>query len=308
MASGGGGVGRGRGRGAGGGAQLPTLGAGIAARECESCRATPGIPFCRVEWSFLCAGCASVVHGQSWIVAVPPTGTTFGSNLSPVSGAYAAPYAYQHPFPPNPSPNPSAAAPLPNPPPNSNPNPNPNPSPTPSSNPNHIVQLSSDEGEQSAGDPGDDDDGIGGRKRRRPSSEGESAGREASVMRYKEKRKNRNFDKTIRYESRRAHAEMKPRVGGKFVKSADDVSGEVDDGASAEQEGVAVGGELDRGGDAIVRDSSEEARTNTVTELGDPIKLLKPLDPGEMVSTSLSFEVEQFGGVEIDAAEEVGLL
>ncbi|KAG6524918.1 hypothetical protein ZIOFF_014863 [Zingiber officinale] len=230
---------------------LPTLGAGIAARECESCRATPGIPFCRVEWSFLCAGCASVVHGQSWIVAVPPTGTTFGSNLSP---------------------------------------------------------LSSDEGEQSAGDPGDDDDGIGGRKRRRPSSEGESAGREASVMRYKEKRKNRNFDKTIRYESRRAHAEMKPRVGGKFVKSADDVSGEVDDGASAEQEGVAVGGELDRGGDAIVRDSSEEARTNTVTELGDPIKLLKPLDPGEMVSTSLSFEVEQFGGVEIDAAEEVGLL
>ncbi|XP_074589554.1 uncharacterized protein LOC141845388 [Curcuma longa] len=299
MASGGGGVGRGRGRGAGGGAQLPGVGAGIAARECESCRAAPGIPFCRVEWSFLCAGCASVVHGQSWIVAVPPSGATLGSNLSPVSGAYAAPYAYQHPFPPNPS----AAAPLPSPPPDSNPNPNPNPSPTLSSNPNHIVQLSSDEGEQSAGDPGDDDDnGIGGRKRRRPSSEGESAGREASVMRYKEKRKNRNFDKTIRYESRKAHAEMKPRVGGKFVKSADDVSGEV------EEEGVAVGGELDSGGDAFGRDSSEEARTNTVTELGDPIKQLKPLDPGEMVGTSLSFEVEQFGGVEIDAAEEVGLL
>lgn len=173
------------------------------------------------------------------------------------------------------------------------------------------MQLSSDEGEQSAGDPGDDDDdedGIGGRKRRRPSSEGESAGREASVMRYKEKRKNRNFDKTIRYESRKAHAEMKPRVGGKFVKSADDVPGEVEDGAGAEEEGVAVVGELDIGGDAIGRHSSGEARTTTVTELGDPIKQLKPLDPGEMVSTSLSFEVEQFGGVEIDAAEEVGLL
>lgn len=168
-----------------------------------------------------------------------------------------------------------------------------------------MVQLSSDEEEQSAGDPGDNDDGSGGRKRRRPSSEGESAEREASVMRYKEKRENRNFDMTIRYESRKAHAEMKPRVGGKFVKPADDASGEVEDGAGGEGEAVAEAGELGSGGDAVGRDSSEEARANTVTALGNPIK---PLDPGEMVATSPSFEVEQFGGVEIDAGEEVGLL
>lgn len=101
-----------------------------------------------------------------------------------------------------------------------------------------MVQLSSDEEEQS------DDDGSGGRKRRRPSSEGESAGR-----------KNRNFDKAIRYE--------------KFVKSTDDGGGEG-------EEGVAGGGELDSGGDA---------RPNTVT-------------------ASPSFEVEQFGAVDIDAVEE----
>ena len=48
--------------------------------------------------------------------------------------------------------------------------------------------------------------------------EGEQMGREARVMRYKEKRKNRKFDKTIRYASRKAYAESRPRVKGRFVK------------------------------------------------------------------------------------------
>ncbi|KAL9224596.1 hypothetical protein vseg_000615 [Gypsophila vaccaria] len=42
--------------------------------------------------------------------------------------------------------------------------------------------------------------------------------RAARVMRYREKRKNRKFEKTIRYASRKAYAETRPRVKGRFVK------------------------------------------------------------------------------------------
>nr|ACI00356.1 ZCCT2-A2 [Triticum urartu] len=42
--------------------------------------------------------------------------------------------------------------------------------------------------------------------------------REAKVMRYREKRKRRCYDKQIRYESRKAYAELRPRVNGRFVK------------------------------------------------------------------------------------------
>ncbi|KAL9249330.1 Zinc finger protein CONSTANS-LIKE 5-like protein [Drosera capensis] len=42
--------------------------------------------------------------------------------------------------------------------------------------------------------------------------------REARVMRYREKRKNRKFEKTIRYASRKAYAESRPRIKGRFAK------------------------------------------------------------------------------------------
>nr|AGI62029.1 CONSTANS-like 5 [Erycina pusilla] len=51
--------------------------------------------------------------------------------------------------------------------------------------------------------------------------------REARVMRYREKRKNRRFEKTIRYASRKAYAETRPRVKGRFAKRSD-VEVEVD--------------------------------------------------------------------------------
>lgn len=41
--------------------------------------------------------------------------------------------------------------------------------------------------------------------------------REQRVQRYKEKRARRNFRKTIRYQSRKAYAEIRPRVKGRFV-------------------------------------------------------------------------------------------
>ena len=45
--------------------------------------------------------------------------------------------------------------------------------------------------------------------------------REAKVMRYKEKRKRRRYEKQIRYASRKAYAEMRPRVRGRFAKVPD---------------------------------------------------------------------------------------
>nr|ABR57243.1 CONSTANS-like protein [Picea abies] len=45
--------------------------------------------------------------------------------------------------------------------------------------------------------------------------------REARVLRYKEKRKNRKFEKTIRYASRKAYAETRPRIKGRFAKRVD---------------------------------------------------------------------------------------
>ncbi|KAF2568425.1 hypothetical protein F2Q68_00027435 [Brassica cretica] len=47
------------------------------------------------------------------------------------------------------------------------------------------------------------------------------AEREARVLRYKEKRKNRKFEKTIRYASRKAYAEVRPRIKGRFAKRTD---------------------------------------------------------------------------------------
>ncbi|KAK7316245.1 hypothetical protein VNO77_35124 [Canavalia gladiata] len=51
--------------------------------------------------------------------------------------------------------------------------------------------------------------------------------REARVLRYREKRKTRKFEKKIRYASRKAYAETRPRIKGRFAKKTD-VEAEVD--------------------------------------------------------------------------------
>ncbi|XP_072970047.1 zinc finger protein CO3-like, partial [Typha angustifolia] len=56
--------------------------------------------------------------------------------------------------------------------------------------------------------------------------------REARVLRYREKRKARKFEKTIRYASRKAYAETRPRIKGRFAKRSD-VELEVDQFFSA---------------------------------------------------------------------------
>jgi hypothetical protein len=45
--------------------------------------------------------------------------------------------------------------------------------------------------------------------------------RAARILRYKEKRQARKFDKTIRYATRKAYAEAQPRIKGRFAKISD---------------------------------------------------------------------------------------
>lgn len=48
-----------------------------------------------------------------------------------------------------------------------------------------------------------------------------SMDREARVLRYKEKKKSRKFEKTTRYATRKAYAEARPRIKGRFAKRSD---------------------------------------------------------------------------------------
>ncbi|TVU31693.1 hypothetical protein EJB05_23391 [Eragrostis curvula] len=70
-----------------------------------------------------------------------------------------------------------------------------------------------------------------------PASGDPAMDREAKVMRYKEKRKRRRYEKQIRYASRKAYAEMRPRVKGRFAKVPDG-----GDGAAAPQQAAAAAG------------------------------------------------------------------
>lgn len=53
-----------------------------------------------------------------------------------------------------------------------------------------------------------------------------SLDRKARVLRYREKRKNRKFEKTIRYASRKAYAETRPRIKGRFAKRTENEVGD----------------------------------------------------------------------------------
>ncbi|KAL8223490.1 hypothetical protein R6Q57_018965 [Mikania cordata] len=66
--------------------------------------------------------------------------------------------------------------------------------------------------------------------------------REARVMRYREKRKSRKFEKTIRYASRKAYAETRPRIKGRFAKRTDSGESEVDRWLFTAASGVATKG------------------------------------------------------------------
>lgn len=69
----------------------------------------------------------------------------------------------------------------------------------------------------------------------------ESLTREQRVARYRLKRKNRQFKKTIRYASRKAYAEVRPRIKGRFVKK-EELESWRDAGRAMEMAAVAAGG------------------------------------------------------------------
>ncbi|CAO2814382.1 unnamed protein product [Amaranthus hypochondriacus] len=54
-----------------------------------------------------------------------------------------------------------------------------------------------------------------------PESSNQSTIRTEAVMRYKEKKKTRKFEKRVRYASRKARADVRKRVKGRFVKAGD---------------------------------------------------------------------------------------
>ncbi|XP_058114821.1 zinc finger protein CONSTANS-LIKE 9-like [Magnolia sinica] len=54
-----------------------------------------------------------------------------------------------------------------------------------------------------------------------PENQLPTASRDSAVMRYKEKKKARKFDKKIRYASRKARADVRRRVKGRFVKAGE---------------------------------------------------------------------------------------
>ncbi|XP_062201573.1 transcription factor GHD7-like [Phragmites australis] len=74
-----------------------------------------------------------------------------------------------------------------------------------------------------------------------PSCADPAMDREAKVMRYKEKRKRRRYEKHIRYASRKAYAEMRPRVKGRFAKAPDG------EGAAPPQQAAAAAAGYDTG-------------------------------------------------------------
>ncbi|PKU85884.1 transcription factor GHD7-like [Dendrobium catenatum] len=65
------------------------------------------------------------------------------------------------------------------------------------------------------------DEGGAGSEAMTLSSADPSLDREAKVLRYKEKRKKRRYEKQIRYASRKAYAEMRPRIKGRFAKTSE---------------------------------------------------------------------------------------
>jgi len=64
---------------------------------------------------------------------------------------------------------------------------------------------------------------MGGPPWHPPGPEGSVAGgsRDSALTRYKEKKKRRKFDKKIRYASRKARADVRKRVKGRFIKAGE---------------------------------------------------------------------------------------
>nr|XP_019706757.1 uncharacterized protein LOC105046483 [Elaeis guineensis] len=180
-----------------------------------------------------------------------PTGSSVSTNPNPRLHTHPCPYAYPYPVP------------------NSNPN--------AGGDPNHVLHLSSDEEGPSAGDPDDGANGVagssdgGGKRRRRSAGLAAPGGRVASVMRYKEKRKSRKFEKTVSwFETRKVYADLRPGVDGKFARpNAGGGEARPDSGEEARAD-VGAPGDRPDAKEKLRSDASEEVRLNSRDKVGLP--------------------------------------
>ena len=88
--------------------------------------------------------------------------------------------------------------------------------------------------------------------------------------RYREKRKRRTFEKTIRYESRKAYAEVRPRIKGRFATKDEVIAmkaeaAALEKGADIAKGGTAASGSGARGAPAAKR-SRRSKRANAGTK------------------------------------------
>ncbi|KAI8465308.1 MAG: hypothetical protein J3K34DRAFT_461474 [Monoraphidium minutum] len=89
-----------------------------------------------------------------------------------------------------------------------------------------------------------------------------SLSRAQRVLRYRLKRQRRRFEKTIRYAARRAHAEVRPRIRGRFVKPEELAAWRAAEGAMAAGEAAAA--TLLAGGDACTAAPAAEPAPGVV--------------------------------------------
>ena len=87
--------------------------------------------------------------------------------------------------------------------------------------------------------------------------------------RYREKRKRRTFEKTIRYESRKAYAEVRPRIKGRFATKDEVIAMKaealaLEKGAAAVRGGAAIPAPAK--GVTIVKRSRRSKRANAGTK------------------------------------------
>ena len=88
--------------------------------------------------------------------------------------------------------------------------------------------------------------------------------------RYREKRKRRTFEKTIRYESRKAYAEVRPRIKGRFATKDEVVAmkaeaAALEKGAAVMKGGPATGAAVGKGA-SVAKRSRRSKRANAGTK------------------------------------------
>ena len=88
------------------------------------------------------------------------------------------------------------------------------------------------------------------------------------TRRYREKRKRRTFEKTIRYESRKAYAEVRPRIKGRFATKDEVIAMKAEAAALEKGSAVAKGGTAASGSGAKGAPAAKRSRRSKRANAG----------------------------------------